>query len=183
MSLGIKKHILDFEILNTGNSKTLVFLDSSEYNGNPEKPLLEVTLPGHNKYFLLNVVARKLNTFNSNTIGLTETLNSHDIVNLPDGVWRLKFKVCPYDKVYIQKYHLRTVTLEENIQKFFDWLDISDCDIAETEKYKNDIVDIFILKEAAKANAIKGRIKKASDQYQKANDLITNLLKKLSKSC
>lgn len=184
MSLGIRKHTLSFEILNTGNPKTLVFLDSSDYYEEPERPLLEITLPGYNKYFLVNVVARKVNTFNSNTIGMTETLSSHNLVNLPDGVWTLKFKVCPYDKVYIQKYHLRTVTLEEQIANIFEYMDLSDCDVEDTKKYQNTLVDIFVLLEAAKANAEKrGAVKKATEQYQKANSLVTDLLNKLSGTC
>jgi hypothetical protein len=183
MSLGIRKHNLNFDILDTGNPRTLIFLDSSEYFEEPDRPLLEVTLPGYTKYFLLNVAARKVNTFNSNTIGLTETLNSHNLVNLPDGLWTLKFKVCPYDKVYVQKYHLRTVTLENNIQKIFDFVELSDCDIEKDEKYQSAIIDIFILLESAKGHALKGNVKKASDQYQKLNTLVTDLLNKLSGSC
>lgn len=183
MSLGLKKHNLDFEILDTGNPKTLVFVDSSEYYQEPERPLLEVTLPGYSKYFLLNVVARKVNTFNSNTIGLTETLNSHNLVALPDGVWTLKFKVCPYDKVYIQKYHLRTVILEDSLSKIYEYLDFEGCDVERDFKIKQTIVDIILAIESGKANAKKNNVKIASELYSIANELTTDLLNKLSGKC
>lgn len=183
MSLGLKKHILSFEILDVGNPRTLVFLDTSYYFEEPDRPLLEVTLPGHNKYFLVNIVPRKVNTLNSNTIGLTETLNTHNLVDLPDGVWTLKFKICPYDKIYTQQYYLRTVALERSIQKIFDFVELSDCDIEKDKKYRNEIVNIFILLESAKGHAKEGNVKKASEQYQKLNTLVTDLLTKLSGNC
>jgi hypothetical protein len=68
MGLGISKSILDFEVLETGNELTLVIIDSSQYIEYPERPLLEITLPGFNKYVLVNFIASSVNTFNSNTL-------------------------------------------------------------------------------------------------------------------
>lgn len=183
MSLGLLKHRLDFEILNTGNPKTFIFLDSSEYFEDPDRPLLEVTMPGYTKYVLVNVVASSVNTFNSNTLGLTDILESTNPIDLPDGIWTLKFKVCPYDKLYIQKYHLRTVKLENNIQRIFDYMDLSDCDVEQTDKYRLSLVDVFILINSASLNASNGNLKKAYDQYQKANSLVSKLIDKLSGAC
>lgn len=183
MSFGIRKHLLDFEILDTGNPFTLVFLDSSQYYTSPERPLLEITLPGHNKYFLVNVVPEKINTFNSNTIGLTELLSSFDLVTLPDGVWRFKFKVCPYDKVYIQKYHLRTVELESRLAKIYEVLDFSDCDVERDTKLNNSLIDIHLAIESGKVNASIGNVSKASDLYQMASELVNKLLNKLTGVC
>lgn len=183
MSFGIRKHNLDFEILDTGNPKTLVFLDSSDYYTEPERPLIEVTLPGHSRYFLLNAAAKKVNTYNSNTIGLTEILNSFELVNLPDGVWKFKFKVCPYDKVYIQKHHLRTVELEERLGKVYEYLTLSDCDVERDVKLNNTLIDVLLAIESGKANAKKGNTKKASDLYQFASTSVNSLLNNLSGTC
>jgi hypothetical protein len=54
--LGLHTNILDFEVLETGNLKTIVFVDSSQYMEEPDRPLLEVILPGHTKFFLVNVI-------------------------------------------------------------------------------------------------------------------------------
>lgn len=183
MSLGIRKHILDFEILDTGNPYTVVFMDSSQYYTEPERPLLEVTLPGYSKYFLLNVAARQVNTFNSNTIGLTEIFNSFNLVSLPDGVWTFKFKVCPYDKVYIQKYHLRTVDLENKLCKIYDQISMSDCDVARDEKLNNTLVEIFLATAAGKAHAKEGNARRASELYQLANESVNRLLNNLTGVC
>lgn len=177
MALGIKKNILDFEILSTGNPKTLVFLDSSEYMTEPERPLLELTLPGHSKYFLLNVVARKVNTFNSNTIGLSEVFDSNCLVELPDGVYTAKFKICPYDKVWIQKSFLRTTLLEKSLDKILTYINL-DC-----EKEKKIFVDIMVLIEAAKANVKNNIIKKGIEQFAAAIELTSDFLRKLTNVC
>lgn len=183
MLFGIQKNNIDFEILDTGNSKTLVFLDSSEYYKEPETPLLEITLPGFTKYFLANINARKINTFNSNTIGMTETFNSHELVDLPDGVWTFVYKICPYDEVFIQKYYLRTVCLDNKISEIFEYIRLSDCDVERDSKLKQDIVDMLLAIESGKANACKDNVKKATELYQIANSIATKLLNKLSESC
>lgn len=181
--MSIKRHYLDFEILPVNNPRTLVFLDSSTYMEQPERPLLEITLPGYNKYFLANIVAQQVNTLNSNTIGLTETLSNTDLADLPDGVWTFKYKICPYDKVYKQKYHLRTVTLETNLGKIYDHFELADCIDQLDDKIKKEVVDIILLIETGRIAAEKGQVKRANDAYTKANTKITNLLEKLDCNC
>lgn len=183
MSLGIRKHQLEFDILDTGNIKTLVFADGSSYYGQPDRPLLQVTLPGYNKYFVVNVVAGKINTFNSNTIGMTETLGSSDLADLPDGVWTLNYMICPYDKIYLQKYHLRTTTLESKLDMVYNDYDLSDCSVQEDEKIKADLVDIMLGIASGKANARQGYVKKASEIYQRIDKKVTDLLNRLSGIC
>lgn len=183
MRLGLKRHTLDFDILDTGNPKTLVFLDLSSYYTEPDSPILQVTLPGHTKYNVVNIAARKINTFNSNTLGKTDSYNIRDIVALPDGVWTLTFRVCPYDEVYVQKYHLRTTILEQNLEKIFEHFKLLDCDVERDAQMRNDIVDILLAIESGKANAKKGNAKKASQLYQKADSLVTKILDNLSETC
>lgn len=178
MSLGLKSHKLDFEILPTSNPKTLLFMDASEYMDQPDRPLLEVTFPGHTKYFLVNVAASKINTFNSNTLGYSERFDTNCLVELPDGVYTLKFKVCPYDQVFLQKYHLRTVQLRRDLRKLLTNLN---CDISES--MSRDIVDLMLLIETAEANAEENYARKASDQYQEAVVKLESLLNKVLNFC
>lgn len=181
--MSIKRHYLDFEILPVNNSRTLVFLDASDYMEQPERPLLEITLPGYNKYFLANIVAQQVNTLNSNTIGLTETLSNTNLADLPDGVWTFKYKICPYDKVYKQKYHLRTVILETNLGKIYDHFELTDCIDQLDDKIKKEVVDIILLIETGRSSAERGQVKRATDAYTKANTKVTNLLQKLDCNC
>lgn len=178
MSLGLKSNKIDFEILPTSNPKTLVFLDASEYMEQPDRPLLEVTLPGHIKYMLVNVAAGKVNTFNSNTIGLSERFDTNCLVELPDGVYTLKFKICPYDQVFIQKYHLRTVILKRDLNKL-----LRSIECEPSESLSKDIVDVMLIIATAEANAEAGHAKKSSDQYQHAAAMISRLLDKVLNNC
>lgn len=177
---GLRRHILDFEIISTGNPKTLVFLDSSDYMSEPERPLLEITLPGYNKYFLVNVAARKVNTFNSNTIGLTEVLNDDCLVNLPDGAYKFRFKICPYTQAYIDKAFMRTTLLEERLADVYEKLDIA-CD-NDNNDVKKQVVEIHSLIEGAKL-IVNRDIHKANEFYQLASKLVEKLLCKLDKNC
>lgn len=175
---GLKKHILDFEIIPTGNPKTLVFIDSSDYFTEPEKPLLEVTLPGYSKYFLVNIVARKVNTFNSNTVGLTDLLNDDDIVDLPDGIYSFRYKICPYDKAFVDKKHFRTTLIDQKLASLYDQIDTTDCSTKEDRIHEYNLVEVHALIEGAKAIVNKNE-KKANSFYQLASKLIDKLSNKV----
>lgn len=197
MSTGLKKNILDFEIIPSGNTKTMIFVDASEYMElHPERPLLEITPPGYAKYFLVNIVAKKVNVLNSALIGIHPQVKKIDesnceilplgttyLTDLPDGVWTLKYKICPYDKVYIQKYHLRTVALECVLRQIYAYMQFEDCDVQKEEKLKKDIIDILLMIEGGKAAAEEGVVKKASTLYGKATKSINKILDRLSGKC
>jgi hypothetical protein len=181
---------LSFEILDAINPKVLLFLDTSEYKDiNPERPLLEVLPPGHAKFYTVNITAKKINVLNASLIGLTTTaalLNQGQNItfdDLPDGVWTLTYKVCPYQYSYIQRYHLRTSRLECKVRQIAQFLDFSDCITDATEKLKKDYVDITLLIEKGKAEAEEGCSEKASDAYQKANKRASRVLDCLNKKC
>lgn len=179
MPKGVHQNILDFEILETGNVKTLVFVDSSEYYENPEKPLLEVILPGLTKYLLVNIIPRKVNTFTSNTLNITPAiLNECDLIDLPDGVYNFKYKICPYQYVNRVKTFLRVTSLLCRLNIVLDTLNFADCN---EDDLKREITDIFILIESAKASAILGNTGRASNKYHLADKKVCILLDKAIK--
>lgn len=143
---GLRQNILDFEILQTGNPKTMVFLDSSDYKDEqPDKPLLEVTFPGYNKYFIVNVKARSVNTFNSNTLGLTDLLNNDEMVDLPDGLYKLRYKICPYTTNFKDKVYFRTTLLEAKLGRFYNKLLTTDCSKSEDKTIGQSLTEINML--------------------------------------
>lgn len=170
---GLRQHILDFEIIPTGNPETLVFIDSSDYYAEPERPLLEITLPGYKKYFLVNVVARRVNTFNSNTIGFSEVLNEGCLVDLPDGIYSFRYKICPYDKIFKDKKFFRTTLIRKRLADLYERLDAADCDHKDKIN-PSDLVEINALIEGAEAVVSKNE-KKANSFYQLADKLISKL--------
>lgn len=179
---GLHRHHLDFEILETGNTKTLVFADSSSYMEEPERPLLEIVLPGFTKYFLVNIQARKVNTFNSSTIGINEVFSEECLVDLPDGVYNFKYKICPYNSVFICKKHMRVALLNEKIAQLNSKIDLADCDTKNDLSLQQDLFKIYSLVEGAKI-VVNYDSKKAQSYYQLADKLVQKQLDKICKNC
>lgn len=180
------KNIIDFEILDIDNPKIIVFLDASEYLAdNPELPILEITLPGFNNHFVVNITPKQINVLNANTIGITKTLQAKDdcLPDLPDGVYKFMYRICPYDKIFLCKYYLRTVLLNIKIKELYKLLEFSDCSFLEDAKLKSKLLDIDQLLVAAKAFAEDGNNKKASNLYQLADKIVNDLIKKLTNKC
>jgi len=179
---GVNRHHLDFEILDTGNPKTLVFVDASEYMEEPERPLLEVTMPGYDKYSLVNVNAKHVNTFNSSTLKINMVLNQNCLVDLPDGVWHFNYKICPYQYVHVSKYYLRTALLKQKMAYLQDRIDLADCEVKEDSDLKSQILNVYVLLEGAK-DVVNKNPKKAGQYYQLADKIVTKLLDKFCKNC
>jgi hypothetical protein len=179
---GFRENILDFEIIPTGNPKTLVFVDSSNYIGQPDGPRLQILLPGYNKFFLTNVVAKEVNTYNSNTIGFTDLLNNDCLLDLPDGVYQFKFEICPYQANYKIKSICRTTLLEQRLIAIYEKIEVSDCSRKKDEKIMNDLSEILMLIEGSHLVA-DTNCNKATEFYQLASKLTDRLIKKLEKCC
>ena len=179
---GLKKHLLDFEIVSTGNPKTLVFVDASNYFEVPERPLLEITLPGYNKYFLVNITYNRVNTLNSNTIGLTSLLNNEAIVDLPDGIYTFRYKICPYSTTYKDRVHFRTTLIEEKLSCLYSKWDVSDCATNDDRALISDLAEIHALIEGTKSVVYKNQ-KKANEFYKLAFKLIERVMCRLDKNC
>lgn len=182
--LGIHRNHLDFEILETGNIKTLVFVDSSQYMEPPDRPLLEVFLPGFNKYLLTNVIANQVNTFNSNTLGLGPSLNVNFLQDLPDGVWSFRYKICPYTLIFIDKKHMRVTQLQCKLNDLYNHLSLDGCECpTQTDEFiQKQLTRINILIEGAKSVVNLDSVK-AGKYYHLANKLIDDLLHKFCKNC
>lgn len=182
MPLGIKRTILDFEILETGNPQTLVFVDSSQYIEPPDRPLLEVFLPGYDKYLLTNVAANQVNTFNSNTLGLANALFINHLTVLPDGIWKFRFKICPYNYIFIDKSYMRTTLLELKLDQAYNQIDLLKCMDKTTAYILDELTKVEILIKGAKA-AVNKDEKKSYSYYQLANRIVDEIINKHCKNC
>lgn len=179
--MSIKRQELDFDIQSLGNPKTMLFVDMSQYFEEPERPLLQILLPGYTKYFTVSINARRINVLNSNIIGLSKSIKTSDLVALPDGVWTLTYRICPYDKLYKQSYHLRTVALKAKLAKVREFLNAKDCE--DCEWVKNAVVDILLLIWSGEAAAQEGERDNANSFYQKACAKTDRLVDKLFNQC
>ena len=181
---GIHRNYLDFEILETGNLNTLVFVDSSQYINPPESPLLEIYLPGMDKYLLANVISSQVNTFNSNTLGYNAALGLSELQDLPDGIWTLRYKVCPYMANVVEKQIMRVTLLKQKLKVLYNEIAIGDCHCpTERDAYvQRTLTQINILIRSSVAVADINPTK-AQNDYRTANDLVDDLTKRFCKNC
>jgi hypothetical protein len=167
--LNIKSNKLNFEIVESLDPKVLSFLDTSTYlEKSPDKPLVEVLVPGYSKSV---IVPYKVNRFNTLSAGqLNITCGTND--NMPDGVYQLTIRVCPYEVVFCTKYYLKTDLLQYEID-----------DILLNILYKQELSDsikksintMFVLLESAKVHARNGNIEEATEMYKKIQKLVTKI--------
>lgn len=161
---------------------TLVFVDSSQYIEPPDRPLLEVFLPGYDKYLLTNVAANQVNTFNSNTLGLAQAIFINHPTVLPDGIWKFRFKICPYNYIFIDKNYMRTTLLEQKLDQAYNQIDLLGCMDKTTEFILMELTKVEILIKGAKA-AVKKSEKLAWSYYQLANRIVDEIINKHCKNC
>lgn len=176
--LNIDSYNIDFLILDSNDPKTFVLLDISKYLDIPIKPIIEVTLPGFTGHIEIPYIPNTFTVFNSDNLGLTEACEYNTLSDLPDGVYQLKIKVCPYDQLFNKKCYLKTTQLELQFQYLLLSLDLS-CNCIDEKKFKEDIIDISILIQSAKAESTYCNIDKALAKYMAASkkiDKLTNLL-------
>lgn len=160
---------LDFDVIEMLDTKTLTVIDKSIYLcDDPEKPVLEVLIPGNTKPILVPFRPGVANVINSHQLNLS----CGDNYNMPDGVYRLTYRICPQDSMYIDKYYLKTDILEYQLDYLLLQI-ISYKDIDKNLKKAFDNIYLYIL--SAKAHARAGNIKEASNLYQRAQKEINKI--------
>lgn len=150
-------HVLSLEVPDTMNLCILRIVDTSIYNPlSPVKcPVLQVSLPGFNYSvafddtkidpgFILNLTACDLEIQHSQC--------GEKYVDLPDGIYKIKYSVSPNDIVYVEYNHLRITAALTIYQSLMCDLDIAACDPPADKKDKlNKLRMIRSFLDAAKA--------------------------------
>lgn len=80
---------IDFNVLQTNSTKTIVFVDESNYAEFPVFPTLQVKFPDVDKVYKCLISPEKLN------IITMEKLNA-GIGSFPDGIYELKYSIEPH---------------------------------------------------------------------------------------
>jgi hypothetical protein len=101
---------LNFDIIDTHDFKTLGIVDTSWYNPDItiETPTIEIQAPGYVYSASPFFMVKALNVYNSNGLGITKASCEEELVDLPDGLWKIKYSICPNDKLFIEKFFLKT---------------------------------------------------------------------------
>lgn len=167
---------LNFTIIETHDDKTLGFLDTSIYNPRIiiQDPLIEITTPGFKIPSRPRVEPKSLNIFNSNNLGLTKASCEENMIILPDGLYKIRYSICPNDKLYIEKYFLKTSRIESRVNQAFLNLDYNNPGIEDLKNIEE--IDLYINGAIAAANNQDSKL--SSDLYKKASQLLNSFLKK-----
>lgn len=177
-TLEVQTYKIDFAVLETNDPKKLVLLDQSNYLDVAEKPMLFITPPGFTGHLEVPYTPNSLIILDSDKIGLTEPCNYDYLANLPDGVWQITMAVCPYKELFAKKCYLKTTQLEAQYRDLLLKLDVgSPC--MEDKKLKENIIDLDILIQSAKAEITYCNIEKAAAKYKTALSKIETINKNL----
>lgn len=181
------KHTLALDIPDTACETILRVWDASVYGQglDVDCPRLDIWLPG----FTAPVYYTDL------TPGFVKNLNAIDLgfqhpqddcaVNLPDGIYKIRYSVSPNDKVFVEYYHLRTTRITNMYYRELCKVQLEPCEpTAETHQKLHDLRYIKMYIDAAKAKAEYCHSpKQATDMLAYAEKLLEKYLTGCCVSC
>lgn len=166
---------LDLIFLDSHSAKHLVIGDSSNYsNYTVSTPTIEITLPNTGTKSL-TFVAGSIQLYDSNTLGITCGAEC-DTVDLPDGIWTIKYSIYPAFRNYVQKTFLRVDQLLAKFDTAYVKLDFMNCDQQIKKQNKDFLFTIQEYISGAIAAANKCANKLAMQMYRKANEQLDNYI-------
>lgn len=168
--------VLDLDIMETHNTKTIGILDISVYDPAiaVQGATLEVIPPGFNKIAVL-FTPGALNILNSNNVGITNACSFQELLPMPDGIWQIRYSIQPADRHSFHKDFMRTTLLECRFQNaFLQSLLGAKHDVSKKIDRKK-LQEVSLLIQGAIAAANKNNPGLAMDFYHQASDLLHTL--------
>lgn len=177
--IGIESYKIDFSVLDDNNPDTLIILDKSNYLDTPEKPLLDITLPGYTGYIEVPYKPSQISLYNSDSLNLTIPQDGDCLAALPDGVYQLTMKICPYDEFFTTRYHLKSSQFNIAYQEILLLYD-DNTSCYSQQDLQAAIIELDILIQSAKAETDRGNIDRATEKYRTAIKKLAAVNKKLN---
>ena len=147
-------HVLSLEVPTVMNPCILSLFDTSIYS--PLVPVtcetLNITVPGFNYSTQIDVIAGFSEILTGCDLQLQTTGCGETYVNLPDGIYIIKYSVSPNEVVYVEYNHLRITQALIRYRKALCNLDLAACE--PTERVQQRMEKLRMIKsylEAAKA--------------------------------
>lgn len=170
--------IPDLNLMNapTFDSKLLAIIDISKYPSgfNIVSPTLSIVIPGYpEKQFLFT--PQTLNVYNSYTLKISCSAENCTLVDLPDGIYIVKYAINPAYKYNVTKTFLRVDQLYQKFDEHFLSLELFTCD-GQLKRNKQMILDdaeFYIQGAIAAANRCSNNL--AIELYKKASKLLDKL--------
>lgn len=159
------------------NPKILVVKDASFYNPDIEVSggFIEIQYPGSNNYVSFDVLSGFTEILNSNTLGITNVNSASNLADLPDGIYTIKYAICPYDELFVELTFLRnTLQLIDYVNAYCK-LDLNKCSVKDYDKALSELQQIYALIKAAEYSAYCCKYEQAITLYNKADSLLEKL--------
>ena len=148
------KSKLYLQVIEDGNCDTITIKDISVYNKDitVSEEELVIGVPGFGDCFVFNPVRDFLETYNSHDFKFTDP-ECGDMASLPDGIYYIKYAVCPLSEIFVEYNHLRQCQALNMYYSKLCALQLEPCAIlpSEKQKYVDDLIDIKFYLDAAKA--------------------------------
>ena len=146
-------HVLSLEVPDTLNACILRIVDTSVYANMPVIcPVLAVTLPGWTSSVELSVTQNFALNLTGCDLGIQTQNCGSSYVDLPDGIYILRYSVSPSDKVYVEYNHLRMSKTLQKYKKILCSIEVSGCEpSAEVKEKLKRVRFIKDMLDAAKA--------------------------------
>jgi hypothetical protein len=172
---------LDIYVDKVLNPKVLIVKDASWYN--PDVPVtnaaLDIKYPGSTNNVHIPVGRGFSYIINSNTLGLTNTTTSAALTDLPDGLYTIRYSICPNDELFVEYTFLRNVKQLVEYNNLYCAIEIEKCN---KKHYTQDLEQLRSIKDmidAAEYQADCGKYTQAIDLYNYAE----SLLKEFTNGC
>jgi hypothetical protein len=130
------KHILSLELPPVSNCDIFSVKDTSQYAENLPVECSELLIqpPGFNAPYMVEVKPGFSLNLTPCALGLQTYDCSQTTSPYPDGVYIIKYRVQPHDKVYVEYNHLRTNTIMNSYYAKLCDLDITPCEPSKAKK-------------------------------------------------
>ena len=104
----MSQHILSLDIPTTTNPKTFRVVDTSEYIANiaATSCFIQIVPPGSNSARQYTVQPGFNLIVNASNLRIMRAKKESDLTDLPDGIYTVKYSVCPNDKNFVEYYYL-----------------------------------------------------------------------------
>jgi len=156
---------LDFNILETHNPKTIVFVDESIYGDtSPIFPTLQIRMPNLEKVYKALIRTEKVNALYTTTIGFSEAIS-----DFPDGIYEFKYSISPHNISYVCKKVIKVDQAYSDLKKINSNINCKD------DVYFSKLAEIHLLLLSSQIE-----VENNSDEASKKLELAKKLIKKLS---
>lgn len=168
----IGKIDLSFQVIDSGDPKTLLVADFSAWKVIKELPAyIEITLPGARKPITRVFNKEKINGFNSLSLGTSNHVDCEtNTVDLPDGIYSICIKGGKDGQHTFHRYYLKKDKFQNCLDKA--WMKLGLEYSVFNEELRKSLLVIEGLIRAASAATRQGFIPKAQDFFRLAQSRI-----------